>query len=276
MHSRSLGLAVAFLISIVSIQAADWNLVWSDEFEVDGRPNPEHWNFEHGFVRNEEAQWYQPENAFCEDGMLVIEARRERLPNPNYKSSARDWKQKRSHAEYTSASLRTKGLHAWLYGRFEVRAKITAAEGLWPAIWFLGVEGRWPSCGEIDLMEYYDDSILANACWSSGQGRKPIWDTVKKPLSQLGENWDDRFHVWRMDWDAESIRLYVDNVLLNTIELSKAINLGDVAPRHPFQQPHYMLLNLAIGGTRGGDPSKTDFPTRYLIDYVRVYQQDTD
>jgi beta-glucanase (GH16 family) len=87
--------------------------------------------------------------------------------------------------------------------------------------------------------------------------------------------WDTKFHIWRMDWDSEAIKIYVDDLLLNTIELSKTINPTDQGPKNPFQQPHYLLLNLAIGGNSGGDPSKTPFPTQYEIDYVRVFQKAT-
>jgi beta-glucanase (GH16 family) len=125
-----------------------YELVWADEFNQDGRPNPENWVFEHGFVRNRELQWYQPENAFVQDGKLIIEARRERRPNPNHDPESANWKERREHIEYTSACLKTMGLHRWQYGRFEVRAKIRTEAGLWPAIWFLGVEGEWPSSGE--------------------------------------------------------------------------------------------------------------------------------
>lgn len=259
---------------LASAAAAEWTLVWADEFEVDGRPNAANWNYEQGFVRNNELQWYQPENAFCENGYLVIEGRRERKPNPEYNPHSKKLKHRREFIEYTAASLRTKGLHDWLYGRFEVRAKIVAEEGLWPAIWFLGLDKPWPSNGEIDLMEYYDDSILANACWESKRKGVPTWDSIKTPVSELGgDDWDEAFHVWRMDWDATSIRLYVDDRLLNTIELEKVKNEGGRGPENPFNHPQYLLLNLAIGGDQGGDPSTTAFPSRYLIDYVRVYQK---
>jgi beta-glucanase (GH16 family) len=268
-------LIIIILLSGCSFQAnnpdTEWRLVFADEFNADGRPDPNNWTYEQGFVRNRELQWYQPENAFCENGRLVIEGRREKKPNPNYRPQSRRWQRNREYAEYTSACLKTRGLHEWLYGRFEIRAKIDARPGLWPAIWTLGSARGWPGCGEIDIMEYYDDSILANACWSDGS-RNPAWDTVKKPLAELGgSEWAATPHIWRMEWDPEFIRLYVDDILLNTIEIDKTIHpdLGI----SPFREPHYILLNLAIGGTQGGDPSGTTFPSRYEIDYVRVYQK---
>ena len=251
-----------------------YKLVWADEFNRDGRPDPNNWGYEHGFVRNEELQWYQPDNARCENGMLVIEARQERLPNPNHDPDSNSWRRSRPHAEYTSACLKTSGLHNWTFGRFEMRGRIDTRAGLWPAFWTLGSARPWPGCGEIDIMEYYRGMLLANACWASERRWVAIWDDLKKPIIDFGDpdEWSSKFHVWRMDWDKDRIRLYVDDELLNTIELSKTINrTPDRA--NPFHEPHYILLNLAIGGTNGGDPSATEFPARFEIDYVRVYQR---
>ena len=268
----------AFLSS-VGVMAEEprhgYELVWSEEFEKEGPPNPENWTFEKGFKRNKEHQWYQPENAFVKEGKLIIEGRREKLPNPNYKKGSKSWKESRKFIEYTSSSLKTQGLHSWKYGRFEVRAKIVAEKGLWPAIWFLGVEGEWPSNGEIDLMEFYQGKILANACWGTKKRWSAKWDSFKKPVSSFGDkDWDQRFHIWRMDWDENKIELYVDDLLLNSIDVRKTNNAStERGPKNPFRQPHYLLLNLAIGGQSGGDPSKTKFPSRYEVDYVRVYQR---
>lgn len=254
-----------------------WKLVWSDEFNSDGQPNPANWKFEHGFVRNEEAQWYQEENALCKDGKLIIEGRRETIKNPNYISGSKNWKTNREYAHYTAASLLSAGLKAFLYGRFEIRARIDTAMGLWPAIWTLGVKGQWPSNGEIDIMESYPTNnkhyILANV--ASGTDRQYVakWFSKKIPLAHFlakDPEWPAKFHIWRMDWNHDFIRLYLDNELLNETDQSKTVNPDG---SYPFRQPHYILLNLAIGGQNGGDPSLTKFPTRYEIDYVRVYQQ---
>lgn len=253
----------------------EYQLVWSDEFETDGVPNSENWTFEDGFVRNEELQWYQPENAFCTNGHLIIEGRREQKPNPLYREGSRSWRRSRENIEYTSACLTTRGLNSWQYGRFEIRARIKTQDGLWPAIWFLGVDGEWPSNGEIDLMEFYDNSILANVCWGTSQRYVGKWDTVKKPLASFNDpRFEERFHIWRMDWDETSIKLYLDDQLLNATDLTQTLNEDtERGPINPFHQPQYLLLNLALGGTNGGDPSATAFPTQYEIDYVRVYQK---
>ncbi len=248
-----------------------YELLWADEFDVNGPPDPCNWTYEEGFVRNEELQWYQPDNAICENGLLIIEGRREQKQNPNYDSESTNWKQNRQYAEYTSTSMTTRGMHDWLYGRFEMRGQIDTRPGLWPAFWTLGTECEWPSCGEIDIMEYYQGTILANVAWGTKQRWVPKWDTVKKPITDFNDpNWSDKFHVWRMDWDPNSIELYVDDELLNTTDLNETLNADGT---NPFHRPLYIILNLAIGGHAGGDPSNTEFPAKFLVDYVRIYKR---
>lgn len=277
--TRPLILSATGLLSLAACLAEstpdeEYKLVWADEFDKIGKPDPANWVYEQGFVRNRELQWYQPENASCKSGRLVIEGREERQRNPNFQKGSGDWKKSRPFAEYTAACLTTRGLHSWQYGRFEVKARIKVQDGLWPAIWFLGVDGEWPSCGEIDLMEAYDGSLMANACWGSNKRGTPTWDSSKTPVTSFNDpSWDKKYHVWRMDWDSESIKLFVDDQLLNTIDLTQTVNPLELGPKNPFHQPHYLLLNLAIGGDNGGDPSGTRFPTKYEIEYVRVYQK---
>jgi beta-glucanase (GH16 family) len=252
---------------------AQYKLVWSDEFNVDGAPDSTTWSPELGFVRNNEFQWFQLANAYCKDGKLIIEAKKEKVANRHYKPGSPNWKEKRATAEYTSASIVTAKKRSWQYGRFEMKAKIDIRAGLWPAFWTLGANNEWPENGEIDIMEFYRDTLLANACWGGNQPYKATWSTTKKPVSELGgAQWAEKFHIWRMDWDEKSIKLYVDDILLNTIDLEKTINPREPA-FHPFRQPHYLLLTLAIGGDNGGDPSLTIFPARFEVDYVRVYQK---
>ena len=250
-----------------------WRLVWADEFNTDGAPDATNWAFEKGFVRNHEAQWYQTQNARCEKGMLVIEARKEHRPNPTYKANSTDWKTSRPTIDYTAASLNTQGLHSWQYGRFEMRGRIDIRPGLWPAFWTLGVAGEWPANGEIDIMEYYRNMLLANVAWATPKRYTAEWRSVKKPMNSFNDpDWSTKFHVWRMDWDETAIRLYVDGQLLNAVNLSETIN-QDGSGKNPFHQPHYLLLNLAVGGDNGGDPLAASFPSRFEVDYVRVYQR---
>jgi beta-glucanase (GH16 family) len=249
-----------------------YTLVWADEFDGTGDPDPKNWTFEQGFVRNRELQWYQPQNARRSNGLLVVEARRERVPNPQFDAASSDWKRNRQHAEYTSASLTTRGLHQWTYGRFEMRGRIDTRPGLWPAFWTLGVAGTWPHGGEIDIMEYYRGILLANVAWGGAKRFEPIWADSRKPIDSFGRpDWGREFHDWRMDWDARAIVLSVDGQVLNTVDLARTDN-ADGTGTNPFHQAQYLLLNLAIGGTQGGDPGQTMFPARFEVDYVRVYQ----
>ena len=250
-----------------------YKLIWADEFEKAGRPNPANWVFEQGYQRNKELQWYQEQNAFCENGRIIIEGRKKRIKNPNYVSGSKDWKTNREYIEYTSACMTTKDLHSWKYGRFEIKAKITSGAGLWPAIWTLGIEGQWPNNGEVDILECYHGKILANACWGTEKPYSPKWKGSNKPITSFNDpKWEEKFHVWRMDWDEKEMKLYVDDILLNTVDLTKTLNAKGT-PKNPFQQPHYLLINLAIGGQAAGEPKGTPFPTRYEIDYVRIYQK---
>jgi len=251
---------------------AGYALVWSDEFDAEGLPDPMKWTHEDGFVRNQELQWYQPDNARVSGGHLVIEARRERRANPRHEAGSTDWRRNREFAEYTSSSLLTRGLRTWQYGYFEMRARIETQSGLWPAWWTLGASGGWPGNGEIDIMEYYRGNLLANVAWGGATRGRAIWDDVRKPVASLGADWSGRFHVWRMLWTDRSIRLSVDDVWLNDVDLERTVN-QDGSGLNPLRRPHYMIVNLAIGGTNGGDPAATPFPSRYEIDYVRVFQK---
>jgi len=257
-------------------EIAGMKLVWNDEFNAAGKPDPSSWRYEHGFVRNQELQWYQEDNAVCIDGVLLIEGRREKFRNSGYREGSSVWQTSREFAEYTSSSINTRGIRQWLYGRFEIRARIDTSHGSWPAIWTLGIERQWPSNGENDIMEFYRindvPTILANFAWGTEKRFTGKWDDLKKPLSDFLRNdprWTEKFHVWRMDWDSAYLRIYLDNLLLNEVSLNETINPDGF---NPFRQPHYLLLNLAIGAN-GGDPSGTRFPIRYEVDYVRVYQK---
>ncbi|WP_298454551.1 glycoside hydrolase family 16 protein [uncultured Prevotella sp.] len=274
-------LLFAFAGEVAAVAENDnWELVWSDEFNRDGKPDTAYWNYEQGFVRNYEDQWYQPDNAWQTGGLLVIEGRKERLANPEYNAGSDDWRHGREFAEYTSASLNTAGKVDFLYGRLEVRARIPVGGGAWPAIWTLGNDMEWPSCGEIDIMECYpvdgEPSILANAAWGRNRRFDAEWDSSHTPLSHFtakDKDWASKFHVWRMDWDETAIKLYLDDELLNSIPLSETVNGSIGNHTNPFKRPQYVLLNLAIGGNNGGKIDDSAMPMRYEIDYVRIYKK---
>ncbi len=278
-----------------STDTCRYELVWADEFDVDGAPDPALWNYEHGFVRNQELQWYQQDNARCEGGLLKITGRREQVENPRYEADSRDWRRNRQYAEYTSSCIESRKSFSFRYGRLEVKARIPVAPGAWPAIWTLGNRWGWPACGEIDVMEFYRvpqadvnihhqaqaertvPVVLANACWQGANGRD-AWNTGRWPFTRwtaADADWAARFHVWRMDWTAEAIKIYLDDELLNDIPTAQA-DADRPGYVNPFRNDvegfgHYILLNLAIGGC-GGTPDDDAFPLVYEIDYVRVYK----
>jgi beta-glucanase (GH16 family) len=260
-------------LELVEVEEADRVLLWSDEFDIDGSVDSSKWQFEEGFVRNEELQWYQEDNAVQENGYLVIEGRAEQRPNPNYDPTSSNWRLNRENIEYTSSSINTDGKFEWQYGRMVVRAKVTNLQGTWPAIWTLGTECDWPSSGEIDVMENYGGKILGNFAWGSNQPWTPVWDVESWNVADLPEGWTDEFHLWELVRTEQNMTIYVDGMEINSVDLSTTINgSANCAGENPFQQPHYILLNLALGGGAGGSVENLSFPTQYLIDYVRVYE----
>ncbi|RTZ86233.1 MAG: hypothetical protein DSY95_03860 [SAR324 cluster bacterium] len=136
-------------------------------------------------------------------------------------------------------------MQAWKYGRFEIRAKVDARPGLWPAIWTLGVKGGYPYNGEIDIMECYKGKILANSFWAGKKEWELRQDVSSRTIKSFNDpKWAEKFHIWRMDWDKDNIKIYVDNILLNTIELKKTINQrGSI--RNPFRQKHFLMMDFS-------------------------------
>ena len=259
------------------VQAGEWSLVWSDEFDYTGLPNEAKWDYEQGFIRNAEAQYYtkeRKENARVEDGHLIIEARKEDWPNPDYRpgSSSRRSSRSREKAEYTSASLITRGKASWTYGRIEVRAKLPAGRGVWPAIWMLGTnisQVGWPRCGEIDIMEYvgFDpNTVYANVHMAKYNHTKGTGKGSKIKADKPFES----FHTYAVEWTPERMDFFFDENKYFTFE-----NEHGGVDVWPFDQPHYLILNLAIGGSWGGQKGidESIFPQQFLIDYVRVYQK---
>lgn len=258
--------------------AGDWKLVWSDEFDKPGLPDPAKWKYEEGFVRNNEAQYYtrgRSENARVENGMLVIEARKERFQNPAFDPAAQGKGSRRGNrefAEYTSASLTTRGKAAWTYGRIEVKAKLPTGRGTWPAIWMLGTnasQAGWPACGEIDIMEFvgFDPGVIhANIHTREFNHVKKTGKGSQISIPDASE----LFHVYALEWDSKKMDFYVDDKKYFTYA-----NDGTGSGAWPYDKDQFLILNLAIGGAWGGSKGidETCFPQRYYVDYVRIYQR---
>jgi beta-glucanase (GH16 family) len=237
---------------------AGWTLVFSDEFETPGALDPAKWGYDIGYIANDEKQHYtsRSENVRAEGGNLVIEARKE--PYQGY--------------AYTSARVVTRGRFEFLYGRVEVRAKLPTGNGTWPAIWMLGTnigQVGWPTCGEIDIMENVGfDPLLIHGSVHTAAYNHTI-GTQKTANVTVASPWED-FHVYAMEWYADHIDVLVDGQKYFTFR-----NESKGSRTWPFDKPQYLLINLAIGGSWGGQKGIDDsrFPHRYLIDYVRIYQQ---
>lgn len=235
--------------------------MWQDEFDRAGAPSPDNWVPEVGKVRNQELQYYTDrriENAYQEDGWLVIEARKE-----DYKGST-----------VTSASLTTR--RAWTHVYIEVRAQVPLGKGTWPAIWMLGDSRRkkgaervgWPMCGETDIMEYVGfmpDKFHYTIHTDKYNGKKG----TSKGSSLLLPESDKVPHVWGLDWKRDRMDFYQDGKKVFTYANEKS---GEAA--WPYDRPAYLLLNLAIGGSWGGQKGVDDsiFPAKFKVDYVRIYQ----
>lgn len=243
---------------------SDAVLVWSDEFngnEVD----PAKWVFDTSRNKagwyNGELQYYAegPRNARVANGKLVIEARRERLPQ------LRDW----GGQDYTSAKIMTKGLASWTYGFFEVRAKLPCARGTWPAIWMLPNKGGWPEGGEIDIMEHVgsDPNVIHGTVhtelFTHSKGTQRGAKT-RLPTSCTA------FHIYQLDWRPDWITVGIDGRAYMRVRNDKPGGRG----AWPFDAPFYMILNLAIGGNWAGAKGIDDaaLPQRLEVDYVRVWQ----
>ena len=258
--------ALAFALPLTATAPTDvpggYELVWADEFDGEGLPDPEKWAWDThansiGWYNNE-LQYYaaeRPENARVEDGRLIITARKESLQD------RADW----GGQGYTSARLITKGKAEWTYGFFELRAKLPCGAGSWPAIWTLGATQGWPDGGEIDIMEHVGNTpedVFGTIHNRSTAGTFGDGDSIKV------EDACDAFHDYQMVWTHDTITIAVDGTPFHRYRKD-----GSGSAQWPFDKPQYLLLNLAIGGQMGGEVHDAIFPARFEIEHVRVYQK---
>ena len=259
-------LCVAFCtVSAALAQEREWKLVWSDEFDGT-KLDYSKWEAEVNAFGggNQELQIYtdRRENVRVEDGHLVLEARRDKHGIAG------------TTREFSSGRIRSKHRGDWKYGKFEIRAKLPAGQGVWPAIWMMPTDevyGTWASSGEIDIMEFKGQE--PSVVWGTLHYGKQ-WPDNKHPgdTFKLEQgNFSDDFHVFAIEWEEAVVRWYVDGKLWQT--QTKWDSNGGKFPA-PFDQEFHMILNLAVGGGFVGNPdSQTKFPRQFLIDYVRVHQR---
>ena len=245
-----------------------WTLVWSDDFNGPNGSSPDasKWVFDigGGGWGNNELETYtsRTQNAYLQDGVLVIQALKEDFTGPD--GIAR---------QYTSARLKTQGRFAQTYGRFEARLKLPSGQGLWPAFWMLGAdigEVGWPQCGEIDIMENIgrEPSIAHGTIHGPGySGAEGIGSAYTLPG---GARFADDFHVFAVEWETDAIRFYVDDHLYATRTPAELPTGTTWVYGHPF----FLIMNVAVGGSWPGNPDGTTvFPQTMLVDYVRVYKR---
>ena len=245
---------------------SDWRLLWSDEFDGGPHPSTAHWGYDvgGGGWGNGESQYYTEgrlQNARLEGGRLVIEAHREAFGGHGF----------------TSARLVTRGRADWRYGRVEIRARLPQARGTWPAFWMLPSTSRygtWPENGEIDLMEHvgHEPGVVFSTVHTA---RSNHLQGTQRPGARALETATTAFHVYALEWEADEIRAYVDGRLHFTFANERRLRPDATHREWPFDQPFYLILNLAVGGTLGGARGidAAAWPQRLDVEYVRVYQR---
>lgn len=241
---------IVFAIFLLSTIVSSWDLVWSDEFKGNS-VDESSWNFEiTSTPQNNELEAYIRNNAMLNDGVLIIQAR----------------KQSYSGKAYTSSRINTAGKRDFHYGKFEARLKMPVGKGLWPAFWMMPYQGSpWPASGEIDIMETIGTSSNAygtlhyGSSWSTHQWKSAAYNV------QGGYQTD--FHVYQCIWQENSISFAVDG------EIYASHSPSDVQPWPFNDHSFYIILNFAVGGDWPGAPdAQTAFPSDFVVDYVRVYQ----
>ncbi len=227
-------------------------LIWADEFNVNGAPDPSKWDYDIGTGDwgwgNNEAQYYtnRATNVEVKNGVLIINTLKER-----YKGS-----------DYTSARIKTQGKFSFKYGKVEIKAKLPLGKGTWPALWMLGENinsAGWPSCGEIDIMEHVGNSegkIYGTLHYPGFSGANSISKTTDISNAISG------FHLYTMDWGPNIINFYVDNVLFHTFNNTASL---------PFNQNFFLIVNSAIGGGLGGTIASDFASSIFEVDYIRIY-----
>lgn len=245
---------------IQKLEQRNWQLTWSDEFDgpAGQLPDGSKWNFDLGTGQNgwgnQELQSYtnKPQNVSVDGkGNLVLTAIR-------------------SGDSYTSARINTKGLFSQKYGRFEARLKTTHGPGVWPAFWMLGSNidsTPWPQCGEIDIMEQRGQQPSITYGTLHGPGYSG-GNSIGKPYSLASGRFDTDYHIYAVEWGEDYIDFFVDNYLFQRLTPEK------LTGEWVYNQPFYILLNVAVGGNFVGFPtSGTPFPQSMYVDYVKVYKQ---
>lgn len=283
--------------AFVPREGVEWKLVWADEF-VGNTLDRSKWMPEESCWGggNFERQCYtdRPDNVAIEDGLLLLKAKKERFTGPARPPEIAENPNPDILQFYTSGKVRTRGLHAWRYGRIEVRAKVPPGQGNWPAVWMMPAEdlyGPWPLSGEIDILEAVNIGAKCKEC-EGGRGENRtisalhFGDLAPNNRSVVGRATlptlalpSDDFHVYAVEWGEGLIRFLVDDRVHLTVtadQWSTASPLARGNPAAPFDRPFYIMANLAVGGRLSEENNAKgvagkSFPAQFAIDWIRVY-----
>ena len=246
----------------------DCRLVWSEEFDYEGLPNEDIWDYEEGYKRNYEHQDYKKKAlaySRVENGKLILEAHKDPHQSGNYNFG------------YSSASLVTKGKKTFKYGRIDIAAKIPTTRGILPVFWMLpenNIYGEWPLSGEIDIMEFYwgnywgsqneKNTINAFVCTEDSES-----GTAIKPGNGNATTLENAYHLYSLVWKKKKIQILLDNKIIFSYDKT-----SNNPSKWPFDQDFHLLISLAVGGVKGGawGMDETGFPKRMEIDYIRYYE----
>ncbi|MET4131399.1 beta-glucanase (GH16 family) [Porphyrobacter sp. MBR-155] len=285
-------------VALAPLEGAGWKLAWADEFDGDSldrskwTPEVSCWG-----GGNFERQCYtdRPENIAVEGGMLLLKARKERFTGPARPPEIAENPNPQLTQSYTSGKVRTRGLHAWRYGRIEVRAKVPPGQGPWSAVWMMpdaDAYGRWPLSGEIDILEAVNIGAKCKLC-DGGRGENRTISALHfgdlPPRNRLvdgrttlpdGALPSDDFHVYAVEWGEGLIRFLVDDRVHLTVTSDQWDSASPRAKGNaaaPFDQPFYVMANLAVGGRLAEENNAKgvaakSFPAQFAIDWIRVYQ----
>lgn len=259
-----------------------YKLVWEDNFDGDIL-NPDNWSFEKhepGWV-NAELQEYvvSEENTYVKNGLLYIRPT-ERLDESG--SAIYEERGGQRYKTYLSGRINTQGKHEFTYGRFEARAKVPKGKGFLPAFWMMPADedyyGQWPKCGEIDIMEVLGDK-LSQSYGTLHFGEPHMQSQGMYELPEGAADFGSDFHVFACEWDPGEFRFYVDGTLFYTANdwFTKRPGCEEAPYPAPYDQPFYIILNLAVGGSWVGYPDNDAVfgeDAQFVVDYVRVYEKD--
>lgn len=240
----------------------DWKLTFEENFK-----NLNNWNFEQGFIRNNELQYYTDKNYTLDDNGLTIIGKKEKIKNENYDCNSSNWQFSREYSLVTSTSITTKGKFDFKNGYIEAKIKMPVGKGVWPAFWLLGSNKKWPYGGEIDIMEYLgrtEDIIYHNA-HSKNHICKSYNSFEEKVLNSSTE-----YHTYGLYKDQDILEFYVDRKLQGRLVRKADYNLTD---DWPFNSEFYIIINLALGGNWAEELDMDALPAYYNISYIKVWEK---